>query len=129
MKTSFINNILYSQPILIKFALKLFVCKCLSFQTHFLLGLRFPLYVKNIILPFLDLKTLSAYYVCCIIFKCTSDYVSTSKQKLRILIRAVGSESIMFAILANKGHQQINLQTTIVVGKGLGFNTILSHVT
>ena len=29
MKTSFINNILNSQPILIKFALKLFVCKCL----------------------------------------------------------------------------------------------------
>ena len=27
MKTSFINNILNSQPILIKFALKLFVCK------------------------------------------------------------------------------------------------------
>ena len=41
MKTSFINNILNSQPILIKFALKLFVCKCLSFQTHLLLDLRF----------------------------------------------------------------------------------------
>ena len=43
MKTSFINNILNSQPILIKFALKLFLCKCLSFQTLLLLGLRFPL--------------------------------------------------------------------------------------
>ena len=43
MKTSFISNILNSQPILIKFALKLFVCKSLSFQTHLLLDLRFPL--------------------------------------------------------------------------------------
>ena len=43
MKTSFINNNLNSQPILIKFALKFFVCKCLSFQTHLLLDLRFPL--------------------------------------------------------------------------------------
>ena len=43
MKTSFINNILNSQPILIKFTLKLFVCKCLSCQTHLLLALRFPL--------------------------------------------------------------------------------------
>ena len=43
MKTSFINNILNSQPILIKFALKLFVCKRLSFQTHLLLDLCFPL--------------------------------------------------------------------------------------
>ena len=43
MKASFINNILNSQPILIKFALKLFVCKCLSLQTHLLLDLRFPL--------------------------------------------------------------------------------------
>ena len=34
---------LISQPILIKFALKLFVCKCLSFQTHLLLDLRFSL--------------------------------------------------------------------------------------
>ena len=42
MKTSFINNILNFQPILIKFALKLFVCECLSFQTHLLLDLRFP---------------------------------------------------------------------------------------
>ena len=42
MKTSFINNVLNSQPILIKFALKLFVCKCLSFQTHLLFDLRFP---------------------------------------------------------------------------------------
>ena len=42
MKTSEINNILNSQPILIKFALKLFVCKCLSFQTHLFLDLRFP---------------------------------------------------------------------------------------
>ena len=40
---SFINNILNSQLILIKFALKLFMCKCLSFQTHLLLDLRFPL--------------------------------------------------------------------------------------
>ena len=40
---NFINNMLNSNPILIKFALKLFVCKCLSFQTHLLLGLRFPL--------------------------------------------------------------------------------------
>ena len=43
MTTSFINNILNSQPILIKFALKLFVCKCLCFQTHLFLDLRFPL--------------------------------------------------------------------------------------
>ena len=42
MKISFINNILNSQPILIKLALKLFVCKCLSHQTHLLLDLRFP---------------------------------------------------------------------------------------
>ena len=42
-ETSFITNILNSQPILIKFALKLFVCKCLSFQTHLLLDLRFLL--------------------------------------------------------------------------------------
>ena len=48
MKTSFINNILNSQPILIKFALKLLVCKCLSFQTHLLLDLRLPLnHLKN----------------------------------------------------------------------------------
>ena len=40
MKISYINNILNSQPILIKF-----VCKCLSFQTHLLLDLRFPLIV------------------------------------------------------------------------------------
>ena len=56
MKTSFINNILNSQPILTKFALKLFVCKCLSFQTHLLLELRFPLKLlfllqKDIIQP------------------------------------------------------------------------------
>ena len=38
-----INNILNSQPILIKFAQKLFVYKCLSFQTHLPLDLRFPL--------------------------------------------------------------------------------------
>ena len=37
------NNNLNSQPILIKFPLKLFVCKCLAFQTHLLLDLRFPL--------------------------------------------------------------------------------------
>ena len=43
MKTSSINSILNSQPILIKFALKLSVCKCLSFQTHLFLDLRFPL--------------------------------------------------------------------------------------
>ena len=43
LKTTFINNILNSQPILIRFALKLFVCKCLSFQTHLLLDLRFTL--------------------------------------------------------------------------------------
>ena len=47
MKTSFINNILNSQPILIKFALKLFVCKCLSVQTHLLLDLRFPLNIQD----------------------------------------------------------------------------------
>ena len=41
MKTSFIYNILNSQPILIKFALKLFVCKCLSFQTPLLFDVRF----------------------------------------------------------------------------------------
>ena len=42
-------NILNSRPILIKFALKLFVCKCLSFKTHLLLDLRFPLMkVKSI---------------------------------------------------------------------------------
>ena len=38
----FINSILNSQPILIKFALKLFVCKCLSFQRHLLLDPCFP---------------------------------------------------------------------------------------
>ena len=48
MNNSFIYNILNSQPILIKFALKLFVCKCLSFQTHLLLDLRFP--IKKIIM-------------------------------------------------------------------------------
>ena len=37
------NNILNSQPILIKFTLKLFVCKCVCFQTHSLLFLRFSL--------------------------------------------------------------------------------------
>ena len=42
MKTSFIHNILNSQLILIKFALKVFVCKCLSFLAHLLLDLRFP---------------------------------------------------------------------------------------
>ena len=47
MKTSFINNILKSQLILIKFALKLFVCKCLSFQTHLLLDLLFPLTLSS----------------------------------------------------------------------------------
>ena len=40
MKTSYINNILNSQTILIKF-----VCKSLSFQTHLLLDMRFPLIV------------------------------------------------------------------------------------
>ena len=40
MKTSFINNFLISQPLLIKFALKLFVYKCLSFQTHLRLDVR-----------------------------------------------------------------------------------------
>ena len=44
-KTSFINKILNYQPLLIRFALKLFVCKLLSFQTHLLLDLRFPLMV------------------------------------------------------------------------------------
>ena len=48
MKTSFINNVLNSQPILSKFALKLAVCKCLSFKTHFLLDLRFPLNMSNV---------------------------------------------------------------------------------
>ena len=43
MKTSFINKIINSQPILIRFALKLFVGKCLSFQLHLHLDLRFPL--------------------------------------------------------------------------------------
>ena len=47
MNNSFIYNILNSQPILIKFALKLFVCKCLSFQTHLLLDLRFPIKKNN----------------------------------------------------------------------------------
>ena len=42
MKTSFINNILNSQPILIKIALKLFVCKCLSFSDTFTSWLAFP---------------------------------------------------------------------------------------
>ena len=45
---NFIDNILNSQPILIKFALKLFVCKCLSFQAHLLLDLRFPLISSSI---------------------------------------------------------------------------------
>ena len=36
MKTSFINDFLISEPILIKFALKLFVCKYLSFRAHLL---------------------------------------------------------------------------------------------
>ena len=40
MKISFINKILNSKPILIRFALKLFVCKWLSFQKHLLLNLR-----------------------------------------------------------------------------------------
>ena len=42
MKTSFINNNLNSQPILIKFARKLFVCKFLSF-----LELRFSLIIYS----------------------------------------------------------------------------------
>ena len=47
MKTSFINDFLISQQILIKFALKLFVFKCLSFQTHLHLDLRFPLSINS----------------------------------------------------------------------------------
>ena len=47
MKTSFIYNILNSQQILIKFALKLFVRKCQSFQTHILLDLHFPLIILS----------------------------------------------------------------------------------
>ena len=43
MKTLFINNFLNSQPILIKFALKLFVCKCLSCKVYILICLRFYL--------------------------------------------------------------------------------------
>ena len=43
MNTSFICNILNSQRILIKFTLKLFLCKFLSFQTHLLQDLRFTL--------------------------------------------------------------------------------------
>ena len=39
----FINNFLISQSILIKFALKLFVCKRLSFQLHLFFDVRFPL--------------------------------------------------------------------------------------
>ena len=53
VKTSFINNILDPQQILIKFALKLFVCKCLTFQTHLLLDLRF------LLISFLLLSNLS----------------------------------------------------------------------
>ena len=49
MKISFINNILNSHPIVIKFALKLFVCKCLSFQINLFPGLRFPLNIGNVI--------------------------------------------------------------------------------
>ena len=41
MKTSFIYNFLISQLILIKFTLKLFVYKCLSFQTHLILDVCF----------------------------------------------------------------------------------------
>ena len=44
-QVSYIQNggcdILNSQQIMIKFALQLFACKCLSFQTHLLLDLRF----------------------------------------------------------------------------------------
>ena len=43
MKTSCMKSFLNFQPIWIKFALKLFVCKCLSFQTHLLLELGFLL--------------------------------------------------------------------------------------
>ena len=42
-ETSFINSILNYQTILIKFALKLFVSKCLSFQIYLLIDLHFPL--------------------------------------------------------------------------------------
>ena len=41
MKISFINSILNSQPFLINFALKLFVCK--SFQTHALSVLKYKM--------------------------------------------------------------------------------------
>ena len=43
-----INNILNFQPILINFALKLFVCKCQSLQIHLLLYLRFPLIIRPV---------------------------------------------------------------------------------
>ena len=43
MKTSCMKCFLNFQRIWIKFALKLFVCKCLSFQTHLLLELGFLL--------------------------------------------------------------------------------------
>ena len=54
------NNILNSQPILIKFALKLFVCKCLPFQTHLLLDLRFPLMISvhaTFVIPSFGIRT------------------------------------------------------------------------
>ena len=47
MKTPLINNILNSQPILIKFARKLFACKCMSFQTHLVLERRFSLIIYS----------------------------------------------------------------------------------
>ena len=59
MKTSFINNTLNYPPILIKFALKLFVCKYLSFKTHLLLGLRFPNIKKTFYLNFGIFSSLS----------------------------------------------------------------------
>ena len=52
----------HSQPILIKFALKLFVCKCLSFQTHLLLDLRFPLKLEISMRPICLLMIFSTPY-------------------------------------------------------------------
>ena len=54
MKTSFINSILNSQPIL-KFALKLFECKCQSFQTHLLLDLHFSLNSHTLVYAYVNL--------------------------------------------------------------------------
>ena len=64
MKTSFINNFIISQPILMDFALKLFMNKYLSFQTHLLLDMRFQLYFRTALNYHLSIRFLSCVFLC-----------------------------------------------------------------